>query len=397
MIDDDLTAWIQEFRPAQHTAYTGWRRKATELDSTDIEDSAEAAPQTRVWTASSGSPSIQFDPALLEEIRSEAVRALHGMGKGGIEIGGILLGQVEDGQITIRQWRPVHCDYSRGSSFLLSDRDVATLSCQIEAVQVDPVFAGLRVIGWFVSHTRGSLDPRIEESQLHTRLLNSPGSLLLILKPGRFGDAEIAIHSFETGDPPSLRPLDPILPVLANQTVKPPAVLNLDTPPPPLLSESRFGAEPPPSVPRRRWLAVTAAVAGIVFLTIGGISMWNNAPDRRMQASIAVQPQVQPAGPPRQLLSLHLEGIEDAIRVSWDTSSPVLKDAESGSLSVWDQDQIFFRTLSAEELRLGTIEYTRSLGEVRVQLTITTQQGKFSEQAHYAPFRVPEWSVSQPQ
>jgi hypothetical protein len=366
------------------------------LDSREIEETADAAAaaaaQPRIWTASSGSPSIQFDPALLEEIRAEAARALHGMGKGGIEIGGILLGEVEEGRHNIRHWRPVRCDYSRGSSFLLSDRDIATLSCQIEAVQADPHFAGLRVAGWFVSHTRGSLDPRIEESQLHTRLFNVPGSLLLVLKPGRYGDAEIAIHVFEPGDPPSLRPLDPLLPVLASHSVKPSAVLELNTPPPPLLSDSRFGAEPPSAMPRRRWLAITAAVAGIAFLAIGGIAMWNGTPGRGIQAPAAAPAPVKPSGPPRQLVSLHLEGTGDAIRVSWDTSAPALADATSGSLSVWDQGEVFVRRLSADDLRLGVIEYTRSQGEIRVQLTVTTKNGQFSEQAHYAPFRIPEWS-----
>ncbi|MBE0659969.1 MAG: hypothetical protein IH602_19910, partial [Bryobacteraceae bacterium] len=237
-----------------------------------IEENTDAASQasahTRLWTASSGSPSIHFDPTLLDELRTESVRALHGMGKGGIEIGGILLGTIGDGLYTVQMWRPVRCDYSRGSSFLLSERDVATLSCQLEAVQADPVFANLRVVGWFVSHTRGSLDPRIDESQLHTRLFNLPGSLLLVLKPDRFGDADIAIHTFEPGDPPSLRPLDPLLPLLPQlpaHGVRPAAVLDLNAPPPPLLAENRFGADSPPV--KRRWLAAIAAVAGITFLS----------------------------------------------------------------------------------------------------------------------------------
>ncbi|MBE0659070.1 MAG: hypothetical protein IH602_15355, partial [Bryobacteraceae bacterium] len=100
--------------------------------------------------------------------------------------------------------------------------------------------------------------------------------------------------------------------------------------------------------------------------------------------------QVQPSGPPRQLLSLHLEGTEDAIRVSWDTSTPALKNPQSGNLSVWDQGQVFVRQLSPDELRLGSMEYTRSLGEVRVQLSIKTETGEWSEQAHYAPFRIPD-------
>ncbi|MBA3976444.1 MAG: hypothetical protein C0504_19730 [Candidatus Solibacter sp.] len=388
-----MTAWIQDFGVDQETAGPHPAlREETSLQSRDfVENSGAGAslpPPTRLWTASSGSPSIRFDPALLEEIRAESVRALHGMGKGGIEIGGILLGTIDDTSYSIQSWRPIRCDYARGSSFLLSARDLATLSCQVEAVQADPAFAGLRLVGWFVSHTRGSLDPRLDESQLHTRLFNIPGSLLLTLKPGRFGDAEVAIHTFEPGDPPSLRPLDPLLPLLTSHSVKPPAGLDFDTAPPPLLSDNRFGTDSPPS--RRRWLAAVAAVAGFTFLTIGAIAIWNSSPAPHASSQAPTPPPPLPSGPPLQLLSLHLEATEDAIRVSWDTSSAPLRNLKSGSLSVWDQGQVFVRQLSPDELRLGSIEYTRSLGEVRVQLTIQAQDRDWSETAHYAPFRIPD-------
>lgn len=363
----------------------------------DIEGSLGAALSSsvspRLWTASSGSPAIHFDPVLLEEIRAEAVRALHGMGRGGIEIGGILLGTAAEDRYTVQNWRPIRCDYSRGSSFLLSDRDIATLSCQIEAVQADPVCTGLLVVGWFVSRTRGSLDPRIEESQLHTRMFSLPGSLMLVIQPGRFGDAEIAIHVYEPGDPPSLRPLDPPLPVLAAQGVKPTAPLELDPAAPPPPAEDHLGAGKPPA--RHRWLAVVSAIAGVVFIALGAFAVWNSssaATSATPGAAPPVDPPalLRPSGPPRQLLSLHVEGAEDAIRVSWDTSSPVLTNPQSGRLSVLDKGEVFVRSLSPHELRLGAIEYTRSLGEVRVQLTVKTTESEFSESAHYAPFRIPE-------
>ncbi len=229
----------------------------------------------RLWAASSGAPSIEFSPSLLEEIRSDVVRALHGMGKGGLEVGGILLGTFEGENYRIDTWRLVRCDHSRGSSFLLSERDVATLSCQIEAVQADPVFEGRRVLGWFISHTRGGLEPRVDESQMHTRLFDNPGSLLLTVQPSRFGDAQVGIHIFEPGDPPSLRPLDPPLPLLPAPGVRSASSDGRSGVQPRAILPWQKEAEEPArqSVLRRRWLPMLVAAAGLAFIVMAVLAV----------------------------------------------------------------------------------------------------------------------------
>jgi hypothetical protein len=345
----------------------------------------------RRWTSSSGAPSIEFSPALLEEVRAEVVRALHGMGKGGLEVGGILLGTFEGENYRIDTWRPVRCDYSRGSSFLLSDRDVATLSCQIEAVQADPVFEGRRVLGWFISHTRGGLEPRVDESQMHTRLFDNPGSLLLTVQPSRFGDAQVGIHIFEPGDPPSLRPLDPLLPLLPapglrnspadNRTgVQPRTVLPWDPRVDPPSRRSIFAA---------KWLKWVVSAAGVAFMVLAVLAVRGDKQVAQGVQASAGPAHVEPTGPPRALLSLHLQKTEDAIEVSWDASSPPVSGATAGVLSVLDQGELFTRSLTADDLRLGRIEYTRSIGEIRVRLSVNGKDGEFVEEAHYTPHRLP--------
>ncbi len=345
----------------------------------------------RLWTASSGAPSIEFSPALLEEVRSEVVRALHGMGKGGLEVGGILLGRFEGENYRIDTWRPVRCDYSRGSSFLLSDRDVATLSCQIEAVQADPVFEGRRVLGWFISHTRGGLEPRVDESQMHTRLFDNPGSLLLTVQPSRFGDAHVGIHIFEPGDPPSLRPLDPPLPLLPAPGVRTASADNRTGVQPQTGLPWQMEAEAPArrSVFATKWLKWVVSAAGVAFIVLAVLAARGGKQVSQGVQASAGPVHVDPSGPPRALLSLHLRKTDDAIEVSWDTSSPGVNGASAGVLTVLDQGEVFARQLTAEELRLGRIDYTRSFGEIRVRLSVTGKDGQQVEEAHYAPNNLP--------
>ncbi len=345
----------------------------------------------RQWAASSGAPSIEFSPTLLEEVRSEVVRALHGMGKGGLEVGGILLGTFEGEKYKIDTWRPVRCDYSRGSSFLLSDRDVATLSCQIEAVQADPVFEGRRVLGWFISHTRGGLEPRLDESQMHTRLFDNPGSLLLTVQPSRYGDAQVGVHIFEPGDPPSLRPLDPPLPILPVPGVRNTSADDRSGVQPQASLPWQVEAEEParPSVLRRKWLPLAVSAAGLAFIVLSVLAVRGEKQVSQGVQASAGPVHVEPSGPPRALLSLHLHRTDDAIEVSWDTSSPAVSGASAGVLTVLDQGQVLARQLTAEELRLGRIDYTRSLGEIRVRLSVAGKGGELVEEAHYAPHNLP--------
>ncbi len=75
--------------------------------------------------------------------------------------------------------------------------------------------------------------------------------------------------------------------------------------------------------------------------------------------------------------------------MSWDTSSPGVSGASAGVLTVLDQGEIFARQLTAEELRMGRIDYTRSFGEIRVRLLVTGKDGELVEEAHYAPHNLP--------
>jgi len=344
----------------------------------------------RLWTASAGAPSIEFSVALVEEIRTEVVRAMHGLGRGGIEVGGLLIGTFEDDNYVVDTWRLIRCDHSRGSSFLLSDRDVATLSCQIEATQVDPILEGRRVLGWFVSHTRGGLETRIEESQLHMRHFDTPGSLLLTVQPTRFGDAQAAIHVFEPGEPPSLPPLDPPLPILPAPGVRSSSRAPQPAPAPklPWLDEATEPAKRRSF--GRRWLPWMAGAAGLAFLVLGIFSVraQKRAAGELLARSGPVH--VEPSGPPEPLLSVHLEKAEDSIQVSWDASSPAVAGARSGVLTVLDQGAVFSRKLTPGELKLGRIDYTRSQGEIHVRLSVDTASRRISEEAHYEPSRFPD-------
>jgi hypothetical protein len=346
-----------------------------------LENPAEqsTAAGTATWLAGNGGFRVDYPVLLFESIRRKASFAMHGIGHGGIEIGGLLLGRCDGDHFELLSWRPIHCDHSRGSSFLLSDRDVATLSCQIEALGVDPVLAGQQILGWFVSHTRGTLDPRAEEAGLHARLLKRYGSLLLLLQPSRFGDAEIRFSRFQP-DANEFLSFEPALHIS-------PLAEAVEAPDPDPPAPARI----PPSRQPRSWRGIVAwfvGLAGLVFVLLAVATFVRHSrttPPAAVEASAAPGAPIAVPSSPVRLPSLDIRPSGDVLAVTWDPQSPAVKEASGAILTVFDQGQRFSRELSREELDLGRIEYTRSTAEIRVLLLLRLRDGSArTEQAHFS-------------
>jgi hypothetical protein len=131
------------------------------------------------------------------------------------------------------------------------------------------------------------------------------------------------------------------------------------------------------------------SAAGVAFIILAVLAVRGDKQVAQGVQASAGPAHVEPTGPPRALLSLHLQKTEDAIEVSWDASSPLVSGATAGVLSVLDQGELFTRSLTSDDLRLGRIEYTRSLGEIRVRLSVNGKDGELVEEAHYTPYRLP--------
>lgn len=314
-------------------------------------------PAEKTWRSDDGALVLRYAPGMLEEIRADVMLAMYGPGRGSVETGGLLLGRADSGGsgFLLEGWRPIRCDHSRGASFLLSGRDVAFLSSQIDGLSG---VRGPRVVGWYAAHARGEGSIRAEEQTLHGRVLPADAPLFMVFAPGKFGDSELHFYLVEKGDPPTAKPvagrllLSP-LPDLVREAERAQAVLPK--------------AAPKPRRALRHWVWPAVAVVAALVFAAAGWHVWRTpalpAPAQQ-QATV-----VEPTGPPVLVTTLHIGHLGDRLEISWD---PLIGDTPGAvaDLTVLDQGRAFVRRLSVEELRLGRIHYTRPTSEIRVALHI---------------------------
>jgi hypothetical protein len=139
-----------------------------------------------IWLPPGSPYQITYSQALFHEIDFMVNEGFRQIPHGGIEVGGLLYGRIEDDRISIRAFRQIECEHASGPSFNLSERDVNKLTEQIATPLDSPEERSLSVVGWFISHTRGPLTTTPAELSLFDRLFPGPGRITLLVKPQRF-------------------------------------------------------------------------------------------------------------------------------------------------------------------------------------------------------------------
>jgi hypothetical protein len=112
-----------------------------------------AADQIGTWSVPQSRFAIEYSVAVLSEINRAAVDALGAL-RGGLGIGGVLLGTRDPARINILDFRAVECEYAFGPVFTLSEHDRHTLTELLRNIRQDPGSRSAEVLGWYVSHTR---------------------------------------------------------------------------------------------------------------------------------------------------------------------------------------------------------------------------------------------------
>jgi hypothetical protein len=110
-----------------------------------------------VW--GEGPRSIALPKHLMAQIWAQVYQGMRALARGGLEVGGLLVGPKADGGRVVDGIIPLPIEYRRGPSFRMSSSDLASLVSAIESVQGDPVKA---VVGFYRSRTRG--DGTLRES-----------------------------------------------------------------------------------------------------------------------------------------------------------------------------------------------------------------------------------------
>src|SRR3954465_10553866 len=104
-----------------------------------------------VWEPSRSPLAIQYDTAILQRINREVLTAFRSLPHGGLGVGGILFGTVENNVLMIRGYEPVNCEHAAGPSFVLSETDKSALEQKLLSLRDRLDAEGQRVVGWYRS------------------------------------------------------------------------------------------------------------------------------------------------------------------------------------------------------------------------------------------------------
>ncbi len=145
------------------------------------------------WTSPDGSFRVSYPLPLFHEIEFDVTEGYRRIPRGGIEVGGVLLGRIRGSDIEIEAKRPIECEHLLGPSFKLSDKDVSVLRTQIQSMPQDPELLGLQPVGWFIAHTRSELVLTDLELKQFNELFPGPGRFTMLVKPERFKPTRFAL------------------------------------------------------------------------------------------------------------------------------------------------------------------------------------------------------------
>ena len=317
--------------------------------------------------------SVQLSLDVVDRLSGEVMRGFGAVRKRGAEIGGVLLGSIEEGSPTVVRidgYELVGCEYRLGPSYQFAEEDSAVF---------EEAFERHRPIGYFRSHTRDALTLAPEDVEILDHFFPAPAHVALLIKPyastastagifirqgGAFPETsplEFPFRRYElTGEaPPMRRPLTerrPRVDLEANDVPREPA----------WREEGRFAPAPaapaaflqqPSFIPLSWGPAVWITL--MCFLLLGGFLGFEVA--RSTPAA---------AGPAVYSVALRVVKNGDNLTVTWNGQSPMALAALSGVIEIEDGASIKPVKLDAAQLRNGSLIYRNTSNRVRFRLTM---------------------------
>jgi hypothetical protein len=335
-----------------------------------MDPSIQAGSDYYVWELPGKSVAVHLHLSVVDRLSAEVMRGFGLIPKRGAEIGGVLLGTVEEGPITIvrvEDFEPVTCNYKRGASFLLSADDGVAFDETCSRTKPQSV-------GYFRSHTRDGFSLTPEDIVLLDRYFPSQFDVALLIKPfttkvnvgsfffredGAFQSAAPLEFPFRrrelTGqEAPPHRTMMERLPRNSEVRVVPPPEEEIaDTVP----VASVFPI-PPKSRVRSGWVWIPMS---FVFLLLGLVLGF--------QAALTMGPR-SGGGPSDFSLGLTVTREGNNLSVKWDRDAPAVKAAQKGVLEIEDGAYKKPVDLDVAQLRNGSILFTNTSPTVKFRMTV---------------------------
>jgi len=318
------------------------------------------APSFATWSAPGHSFRIEYSAAVLEQIREIAVDGYHRVPHGGVETGGILFGGYQENVVRIVAWRPIVCEYAKGPSFLLSEKDEAALAEALQSWRGDAELAPLEPVGWYRAHTRSEVLLSDVDLAFFDRFFPQPWQVGLIVRPASFAptragfffrEAEGGIRAESSYLEFTLTPVFTAHASLAPEEPEASRAVAAEPEPPPVrANEPPPAPEPEPQPPiRSRGAHWKWYVASLVVLAVA-LGFW------LLQSS--------------SRLTLSATDMSGQLRIAWDGAARSIGHAKGGSIDIDDHGVRTQVNLTPADLRAGNLFYERQSGDVAVRLTV---------------------------
>jgi hypothetical protein len=346
-----------------------------------MDPSIQAAPDYYVWELPGKTVVIQVNLSVIDRLSTEIMRGFGLVPKRGAEVGGLLLGTIEQGEKTtvrIEDFESVACDYKRGPSYLFAAADSAAFD--------DVCTRSTTAVGYFRSHTRDGMSLGPEDIELLEQYFPAPSHVALLVKPfatkvsiasfffredGLFQSAPPLEFPFRrrelTGqDAPPRRSMLERVPrrrvLRSEQAVSSsPDEEEFDIAPAP---PAREYASPSKSRTRSGWVWIPLS---FVFLLLGVVLGF--------QAALTMGPKAAGGGAVDYSLGLAVTKDGTNLGVKWNGELPAVRSAQKGLLEIEDGGQTKQVALDPAQLSNGSILFTNSSGTVRFRLIVYPQAG----------------------
>jgi proteasome lid subunit RPN8/RPN11 len=391
---------------------------------TALEDAA------RTWKVQECPCIIEYSTRVLDDIRRAVVDAFYSVPRGGAEIGGILLGRFSGGKISIQDYQALDCEHAKGPSFTLSPTDQAQLARMVTAAAGNG--NGLRVVGWYHSHTRSEIFLSQADQDIHQTFFPEQWQVALVLRPHTFEpvrcgfffrEAEGAIRCEASYQEFELEPLTMRPAPAADAAPRQSAAGPLSIPPParpvhpesepagPLITgAAEVGAEPEVPIAHEMELPLTEAeeeasvaiptppakdghgktyrvlktagwlILALLVLALGILFGTPSFRERgsRIWSAISHPPaQADPTSPVS--LGLRAERQNGDLKLTWNRQSAAVLSATSGVLEIGDGNASRKIPLDPSQIRNGSILYAPTTGQIQMQLRVSGPEATTSE------------------
>ena len=352
--------------------------------------------------------SIHLDFQVVDRLAMDVMKGFGAVPRRGAEVGGLLLGSIQITDklvVRIEEFVPITCDYLRGPSYFLTEKDEARFA---EAVGQAKLAMGdeASLVGIYRSHTRDGLELADEDIQLFDRYCGDPSQVILLIRPfasktsiGGFFFQENGSFRRESSYqefPFKRRDLGggATLPARNLPQQSPSMDVTEDGSPGPDLREwvkrrsGEAGAAPEQAEKQRANVPTSAAQfrsrwvwipLSFVFLVLGLVIGF--------QAALMLNKGEVEKGVAGSLsIGLSAQMESGKIIVRWDRRSAAVQNAQNGTLHIQDGDFDKTVNLDARQLQNGSVIYMSADNEVSFRLEVTTQQKTMiSETVKFVP------------